>query len=163
MTLFDYTVIVIVLLSMILGGFRGMVKEVFSLANLILAFWVANRYGGELIVYMDWAESLSPAMRALLGCAAAFFGVLVIGAIIIALLSRIMSAAGLGLADRGMGLVFGVGRGVLIVFILVIAAGFTSLPAEPFWRDAMLAEHFVNALVDGKPHLPEPVAKWILY
>ncbi|MDX1669181.1 MAG: CvpA family protein [Limnobacter sp.] len=163
MTWFDYLVIGIVLLSMILGGFRGMVKEVFSLANLLLAFWVANRYGGDLVVYMDWASELSPAMKALLGCATAFFGVLVVGAILIALLSRILSAAGLGLADRGMGLVFGVGRGLAIVFILVIAAGFTSLPSKPFWQEAALSEHFVQFLVQSKPHLPEVVAKWILY
>ena len=55
MTLFDYVVIAIVVLSVILGLFRGMVKEVLSLANWVLAFWIANRYGAELAVYMDWA------------------------------------------------------------------------------------------------------------
>ena len=163
MTLFDYLAIAIVFLSMVLGGFRGMVKEVFSLANLILAFWVANRFGGDLVVYMDWAEGLSPAMKALLGCAVACLGVLVVGGIVIALLSRIMTAAGLGFADRGMGLAFGIGRGVLIVLILVTAAGFTSLPSKPFWREAALSPIAVDAIVELKPHLPETVAKWVRY
>ncbi|WP_420010323.1 CvpA family protein, partial [Vibrio parahaemolyticus] len=43
MTIFDYIVIAVVVLSVILGLFRGMVKEVLSLANWVLAFWVANR------------------------------------------------------------------------------------------------------------------------
>ena len=73
MTIFDYIVIAIVVLSVVLGMFRGMVREVLSLANWVLAFWIANRYGADLAVYMDWAESLSPSMKALIGCAAAFF------------------------------------------------------------------------------------------
>lgn len=163
MTIFDYVAITIVVLSMILGGFRGMVKEVLSLVNLVLAFWVANQYGGELVVYMEWADGLSPAMKALVGCAAAFFGMILTGAIVIGLLGRIVSAAGLGFADRGLGLAFGVGRGVLIVLILVTAAGFTSLPSKPFWREATLSPYAVDAIKQLKPHLPESVAKWVRY
>lgn len=59
MTIFDYVVIAVVVLSVILGLFRGMVKEVLSLANWVLAFWVANRYGADLAVYMDWADRKS--------------------------------------------------------------------------------------------------------
>ena len=50
MTLFDYIVIAVLVLSVILGTFRGMVKEVLSLANWVIAFWVANRYGSEMAV-----------------------------------------------------------------------------------------------------------------
>ena len=83
MTIFDYIVIAVVVLSVILGVFRGMVKEVLSLANWVLAFWVANRYGADLAVYMDWAESLTPPMKALIGCAVAFFATMIVGGIFI--------------------------------------------------------------------------------
>lgn len=163
MTLFDYVVIAIVVLSVILGLFRGMVKEVLSLANWVLAFWIANRYGAELAVYMDWAESLTPPMKALIGCAAAFFASMIVGAILISLLGKIVAAAGLGFADRGLGGTFGFARGLFIVLVLVTAAGFTSLPEQPFWQDATLSPLTMDAMREIKPHLPESVAKWVRY
>lgn len=162
-TLFDYLVVAIVGLSLVLGLFRGMVKEVLSLVNWAVAFYVANNYGDQLIVYLDWTETLSPAMKALVGCAAAFFASMIVGAIIIGLLGRIVSAAGLGFMDRGLGGVFGLGRGVIVVLTLVTAAGFTSLPKQPFWRDAVLSPYAMDAMREIKPHLPESVAKWVRY
>lgn len=163
LTLFDYLVMAVVGLSFLLGLFRGMVKEVLSLVNWALAFYVANNYGDQLIVYLDWTETLSPAMKALVGCAAAFLASMIMGAVIIGLLGRIISAAGLGFMDRGLGGVFGLGRGVVIVLTLVTAAGFTSLPKQPFWRDAVLSPYAVDAMREIKPHLPESVAKWVRY
>lgn len=163
MTIFDYVVIAIVVLSVILGMFRGMVKEVLSLANLVIAFWLANKYGADLVVYMDWAESLNPPMKALLACAVAFFASLLIGTILISLLGKIVAAAGLGFADRGLGGLFGLARGLFIVLVLVTGAGFTSLPEQPFWRNAMLSPLAVDAMREIKPHLPQSVAKWVRY
>jgi len=162
-TLFDYIVIAVLVLSVVLGMFRGMVKEVLSLANWVIAFWVANRYGAEMAVYMDWAESLTPPMKALIGCAAAFFATMIVGAILISVLGKIGAAAGLSFADRGLGGVFGFGRGLFIVLVLVTAAGFTSLPEQPFWRDATFSPLAVDAMREIKPHLPETVAKWVRY
>ncbi|WP_288106180.1 CvpA family protein [Limnobacter sp.] len=163
MTVFDYIAIAIVGLSVVLGLFRGMLKEVLSLANWIVAFWLANHYGDRLVVYLDWAEGLSPAMKALVGCAGTFFAAMIVGAILIGLLGRIVSAAGLGFADRGLGGMFGAARGCFIVLVLVTAAGFTSLPKMPFWTQAKLSPVAVDVIKEVKPHLPETVAKWVRY
>lgn len=163
LTLFDYIVLAVVLLSVVLGLMRGMVKEVLSLSNWVVAFWVANRFGAQLSVHMDWADGLSEPMRALLGCAAAFVASMVVGAVLIALIGRIVSAAGLGFADRGLGAVFGAARGFFIVMVLLTGAGFTNLPKQPFWREARLAPHAEDAMRAVKPHLPEAVAKWVRY
>ena len=160
-TLFDYAVVSIVFLSIVLGVFRGMVQEVLSLANWMIAFWVANRYGSQLAVHMDWAESLTPPMKALIGCAVVFFAAMILGSILIGLLARIVAAAGLGFADRTMGAVFGFARGVLIVLVLVTAAGFTSIPSNPVWRNAVLSPLAERAMRELKPHLPESVANWV--
>ncbi len=163
MTIFDYVAIAVVVLSVILGVFRGMVKEVLSLANWVIAFWLANRYGANLAVYMDWAASLSDAAKALVGCAVAFFSAMLIGAILISLLCKIVAATGLGFADRGLGGAFGFARGLFIVLVLMIGAGFTSLPEQPFWKNAMLSPLAQDAMQKIKPHLPENVGKWVNY
>lgn len=162
-TLFDWIVVAVVVLSLVLGLFRGMVKEVLSLANWVLAFWLANRYGAGMAAHMNWAEGLTDPMKALLGCAVTFFAAMVVGTILISLLGKIVAAAGLGFADRGLGAVFGLARGVFIVFVLIIGAGFTALPKQQFWREATLSPFAEDAVRSIKPHLPESVAKWVRY
>lgn len=163
MTIFDYVVIAIVGLSIVLGLFRGMVKEILSLANWVIAFWLANRYGSSLVVYLDFAEGLSEPIKALLGCAGTFLASMIVGSILIGLLGRVVSAAGLSFADRGLGGVFGAARGCFVVLVLVTAAGFTSLPTKPFWQNAMLWPYTIDVMQKIKPHLPESVSKWVRY
>ncbi len=163
MTLFDYVVIGIFVLSVALSVIRGLVKEILSLANWITAFYVANHYGPALIVYVPAVEGLSEPMKMLAGCAAAFVGSMVVGGIFTWLIGKIISAAGLSFADRGLGGAFGAARGVVIVLTLVTAAGLTSLPKQDFWRHAMLSPFAENAVRTVKPHLPDELAKWVRY
>lgn len=163
MTEFDYIVIAIVALSVVLSVLRGLVKEVLSLVNWAAAFYLANRYAGDVMVYLSWAEQLSAPMQALVGCVSVFVLVLLLGAVLIGLLTRLILAAGLGFFDRGLGALFGVARGLLIVVILVTAAGLTSLPQKAFWREAMLSGYAQDAVRLLKPHLPPHVVEWVKY
>ena len=45
MTVFDYTVLLIVGLSILLSVMRGAVREILALASWVAAFLVANTYG----------------------------------------------------------------------------------------------------------------------
>ena len=163
MTLFDYVVIGIVLLSVALSVLRGLVKEVLSLVNWAAAFYVTNHYGPELVVYLPSIEGLSEPMKMLAGCAAAFMASMVLGSIFIWLITKIITAAGLSFADRGLGGAFGAARGIVIVLTLVTAAGLTSLPQQEFWRNALLSPIAENTVRTIKPHLPESLAKWVRY
>lgn len=165
-TLFDHLVLAIVLLSILLGTLRGMVKEVLSLLNWVLAFWVANRFGAVFAVNLGGIielEALNEPMRMLLGCSIAFFATMLVGSILTALLGRVITAAGLGFADRALGAVFGLARGFFIVFVLVVGAGFTRLPQQPFWRDAVLSPLSEEAVRSAKPYLPHNIEKWVRY
>jgi membrane protein required for colicin V production len=79
------------------------------------------------------------------------------------LLAKVFRLAGLGLADRTLGGVFGFARGALISLIVVLAAGLTSLPREPFWREATLSGPLETAVVALKPYLPAPLAARVRY
>lgn len=163
---FDYVVLAIVLLSVLLGMLRGMVKEVLSLVNWVIAFWLANRYGfvvAENLGGLIETESLNDSMRMLLGCSITFLAAMLTGGIVTSLLGKVVTAAGLGFSDRTLGAIFGLGRGLFIVFVVVIGAGFTALPQQPFWRDAVLAPFVEDAVRNVKPYLPQHVAKWVRY
>ena len=58
---------------------------------------------------------------------------------------------------------FGLVRGVVIVLFLVVLAGFSALPQQPFWRHAMLAPLAERSVRAIKPYLPHTWARYVRY
>jgi len=159
---FDFVVLAILAASMIVSMMRGLVREVLSLAAFAAAFVGAIWWG-------PWVhEALAPYIEtALLRMAVAYFGVfagvlLIVGTINLALGSLIKST-GLAPADRGLGALFGLARGLLIILVLVVAAGYTPLPMQTWWRQAMLSPLSEQAAIGLKQQLPAEVGQWIPY
>jgi membrane protein required for colicin V production len=59
-----------------------------------------------------------------------------------------------------LGVVFGVARGAVIVGILVLLAGLTPLPSDPWWRESMLVPHFERFALEIRGLLPAEVAQY---
>jgi membrane protein required for colicin V production len=78
-------------------------------------------------------------------------------------LAALLSKTGLTPADHGLGALFGLVRGVLFVLILVILAGYTPLPEEPWWRNAMFSKQVVGVVQQIKLRLPPPANDWLPY
>ena len=162
MAVFDYAVIAIVALSLVLGLWRGVVSELIALAAWVLAFMAALEFGaltGQLL----FAGIADPAIRALAGCALVFVGVLVIMSLLRLAVHSMVKALGLSLSDRLLGMFFGLARGVLVVMALVAAGGLTSAPQQPWWKQATLAQPLETAVLVAKPWLPDDLAKRIRF
>ncbi len=162
MAVFDYAVIGIVALSLVLGLWRGVVSELIALAAWVLAFMAALEFGaltGQLL----FAGIADPAIRALAGCALVFVGVLVIMSLLRLAVHGMVKALGLSLSDRLLGMFFGLARGVLVVMALVAAGGLTSAPQHPWWKQATLAQPLETAVLVAKPWLPDDLAKRIRF
>ena len=56
MTWLDYAVIGVLLVSMVLSAFRGVVREIFSLGGLIIALLAANLFAGPLSIHLPQAH-----------------------------------------------------------------------------------------------------------
>ncbi len=162
MTWFDYTVIAIVALSALLGWWRGLVYEVLSLLCWVAAAIVARLFAAKVAPYMPAALG-AEAVRTAVAFAALFIGILIIGGIVAWLLSKLVKWVGLGWMDVLLGGLFGVLRGVLMVLALVLLAGLTGLPKEPFWRNAALSKPLENVALAAKGWLPESVAQRVHY
>jgi len=78
-------------------------------------------------------------------------------------LSSAVRASGLAPADRALGLLFGVVRGLLVVLVIVLLAGLTPLPRERFWRDAFLSGPFESVALALRPHLPARLGQHLKY
>ena len=161
MTWFDYAVFAIVGLSMLLAVFRGVVREIVALAGWAAALILSGLFAQQLAQWLPAA--ISPMMRAVIAYVVIFLGVLLLSGLAGLLLAKLFRAAGLGFTDRAVGALFGLVRGALIVFVAVMLVGLTSLPREPFWREAVLSGPLETAVLAAKPALPKDLAQRIRY
>jgi len=162
MAVFDYAVIGIVALSLVLGLWRGVVSELIALAAWVLAFMAALEFGTRSGQFL-FAGIADPAIRTLAGCALVFVGVLVAMSLLRLAVHSMVKALGLSLSDRLLGMFFGLARGVLVVMALVAAGGLTSAPQQPWWKQATLAQPLETAVLVAKPWLPDDLAKRIRF
>ena len=162
MTAFDYAVLGVVAASAALGFWRGAVSEVLALVAWVAAFVAARTWAGAVGASFDGMVA-EPVLRYAAGFLIVLIGMLVLFAAGRLLLSAMLRAAGLGLADRILGASFGVARGLLIVLAAVLVAGMTALPKSQWWRDARLAPPLETAVIAAKPWLPEQMGKRIHY
>ena len=161
MTWFDYAVFAIVGLSVLLAVLRGVVREIAALAGWVAALILSGLFAQQLAQWLPAA--LSPMLRAVIAYLVIFLGVLLLSGLAGVLLAKLFRAAGLGFTDRAVGALFGLARGVLIVFVAVMLAGLTSLPREPFWREAALSGPIETAVLAARPALPKDLAQRIRY
>src|SRR5215471_6495964 len=127
MTVFDYVVLAIVALSILISVVRGLVREVLALAAWAVGFIVASLFAADVAALLA-PQVPDERVRLLLAFAGLFLAALLVMSLLALLVSRLMKGAGLGLEDRVLGGVFGLARGVLVVTVLVLGAGLTALP-----------------------------------
>ena len=162
MTAFDYAVLTVLLASVLLGLWRGVVSEILALAAWVVAFLVARTEASTVAGWLT-AQIPDPGMRLAAAYVLVFVGVLLVFAIARMLVSLMLKAVGLGVLDRLLGAAFGVLRGILVVLLAVLVAGMTPLPKADWWRDAVLAPPLETAVIAAKPWLPPEAAKRIRF
>jgi membrane protein required for colicin V production len=79
------------------------------------------------------------------------------------LASKLVKSAGLAWEDRAFGGAFGLARGLLMMIILVLLAGLTSLPRQAAWRNALMAGPFETVAKRIKTWLPADLSQRIKY
>jgi membrane protein required for colicin V production len=158
----DVVILALIALSAILSLFRGFVREAVALTTWLVALWVAMAF------YEDLATILSqwipvPSAQKITAFAVLFICVLLVGAIINFLAGRLVDKTGLTGTDKMLGIVFGVARGGVIVAILVLLAGLTPLPQDPWWQDSQLLGYFQEVALWLRNYLPSEIADNINY
>ncbi len=158
----DSALLGVLVLSVAWGVWRGLVREVIALAGWVIAFLAANLLAGPL------GERLPESMaRTELRVLAAFVGIFFVSLIAASLagllLSKIVHAAGLGPADRGLGGVFGLARAALLVVAFGLVAGLTPLPQRSLWKDSASAPYLERICTALKPWLPPALSERLRY
>ena len=154
MTSFDYAVIAIILLSALVGWWRGFMYELFSLIGWVAAYIVARTFSAQALPYVPLAVG-EQNIRSAVAFAALFIATLIVAALFAWLLARLAKFAGLSGMDGKFGAIFGMLRGGLVVIALVWLGGLTDLPQLPFWRNALSSKPLQEAALYAKDYLPE--------
>ncbi|MGD8346826.1 MAG: CvpA family protein [Lysobacterales bacterium] len=156
----DYAIIALIGLSVLVGVFRGFIKEVFSLFVWAAAFLVAYHFSGDVAQLMEQAVTL-PSARLAMGFAGLFIAVLLVGGLINYLLGKLVQSTGLSGTDRLLGGVFGAARGLALVVVLLLVSGFTPIPADPWWKESATIERLMPLVEWSADLLPDNVAEYL--
>ena len=161
-TTFDYVVMAVVFISVIISIWRGLVREVMSVLSWIAAIWLAIRF---TVPFADWlpAAITNQSARYVTAFVVIFVGAVFLLELFGVLLAKLTHAAGLAFIDRLLGAVFGALRGALLAWIFVLIAGLTEMPQQPWWRDSVLAAPLESSVMAARPLLPAEVAKRLKY
>ena len=156
----DWIFVVVLLGSMLLGAWRGLVYEVLSLLGWVVAFMVARTWAQAVAVWLPldgWDMQLRYA---------AAFVLLIVGALfawgVISWLSKqLIEAVGLRPVDRTLGALFGVLRGGLLLLVLALVIQYTPMNKALWWQESTLAPWLTAALNFVLPALPQDWGQYL--
>jgi len=154
----DYAILGTILISILVGALRGFMKEVFALLVWAAAFTIAYLYADNVAALMESRVSL-PSARTAMGFAGLFVVVLMIGGLLNYLLGRLVKSTGLSGTDRLLGGIFGAARGLVLIIVVLLVAGFTPIPADPWWKDSQVIQRLLPVTDWATSFLPESVSK----
>ena len=160
MTTLDWIFATVLLVSLLLGAWRGLVYEVLSLLGWVASFFAAQWFApqvAEMLPLWSTSETLRYAGAFVL----VFITVLIVAALLAALLKKMVDAAGLRPVDRTLGAAFGVLRGMLLLLAATVVVNMTALKSSPVWQESNGAGLLTASLGSLKPLLPEPFAKYL--
>ncbi|RLA20152.1 MAG: CvpA family protein [Gammaproteobacteria bacterium] len=158
----DFAILGLIAISAIIGLFRGFVREAFSLLTWIVAVGVALHFSRDFTVYFDSFISL-PSARVAASFVVLFLVTLILGGFISYLIAELVDKTGLTGTDRLLGLLFGIARGMVVIAVLVVLAGLTPLPEDPWWKESSLIQPFESLAVWLRSHIPDSMAGYLTY
>jgi|TARA_B100001287_G_scaffold170559_1_gene143553 membrane protein required for colicin V production len=151
----DWTIIIVLTTSVVLSVIRGFVKEFLSLSLWIAAFFVSVNY--EYLATPQINEFIGNAdISKIIAYVCVFTVFIFIGGLIIKLISRFVKWSGASGFDRLLGMIFGLTRGFLILFVV-----FLLLPTSAKSNELMTSSKLAPVVVKYAPQIEKFFKKLI--
>jgi membrane protein required for colicin V production len=155
----DLVLLVILLASVALGIWRGLVFEVLSVAGWVCAFFMAQWYADAVAAWLPLQNTAEP-LRYAAGFAVVFVGVAFAAAFLSWLIKKSIEKVGLRPVDRALGAVFGLLRGAVLLLALALVVNMTPWKDSPTWRSAVAADVLDAGLQLLKGAMPDSLAQF---
>jgi len=157
MNIVDIAIIAVLIVSAIISYTRGFFKEALSLAAWITSVWVATQFAPSLSALAEPYISV-PTLRLGAAFLLLFLVTLILFSMANHLVAQLIKKTGFGGTDRAVGVVFGLMRGGVIVVVLVVLAGVTTMPQQPWWQDSHFVGYFQSLAYWLQGNLPDGLA-----
>jgi membrane protein required for colicin V production len=148
MNITDYLVIAAILISAVVGSFRGFLREAIALVTWIIALFIGWHFSDSIAPNLGGLLAGSPvatwAARVILVAL-----ILLLGAGIGVVVAHYLRLSIFNAKDRFLGFVFGVFRGFVLLGVFVILGQVLRLDGEHWWRKSTLlpyGESIANGL-----------------
>lgn len=158
MSWLDWTLLAVLLLSAVIGLWRGLVYEVLSVAVWVGAFLLAQAYAASAGAWLP-LDGYSEPLQVAMGFAAVFLVAAFTGSALAWLVKKLVESVGLRPVDRVLGGAFGLLRGVVILMGVTMVVNMTPLKSQERWRDSPVAAQLSSTLQTIRPMLPEALAR----
>lgn len=161
LTVTDGVLIGVLLFSSIVGAWRGLVHELMSLAGWVAAFvlaqWLADDVAQWLPVWREAAVQVRYALSFVLVFVASMFA----AAVVSWLLGKVIATAGLRPADRSLGAIFGLARGLVVLLVLAVVVHLVGMRSEAWWQESQTTPMLELLLAGIKPVLPQTLQAYL--
>lgn len=154
MAALDWIFAAALLASMLIGAWRGLVFEVLSLLGWVASFFMAQWFAEDMAVWLPMGDS-SESLRYAAGFAVVFIGSVFAFGFLSWLAKKLVEAIGLRPADRALGAMFGILRGIVLLLAVAVVAGLTPLHEAHWWQESRGAPVLADMLKGLKPALPD--------
>ena len=147
-------------LSLFIGAWRGLVYEVLSLVNWVLAFVLAQWAAPSIVQFLP-TRGASDMVRYGFGFFFAFILCLLAGSFLVFLTKKVVYVSGMGLVDRLLGLAFGSLRAMLILLSATMVLRVTPLANSDWWLQAYSPRIAQSVLAGLKPWFPQALRPYL--
>ncbi|MBL0917512.1 MAG: CvpA family protein [Hydrogenophaga sp.] len=160
MLLTDWVLLALLVLSVLLGLWRGLMFEVLSVAGWVVAFFVAQAWADDVVPWLP-IDRVAPPLQLAIGFALVFIVIAFVGGLVAWLVQKFVASAGLRPVDRVLGGAFGLVRGAIILLAITLVITITQMQTARWWSESPTAGVLSHTLHSVKPLLPDPLARHI--
>jgi len=158
----DFVFLGIVLLSVIISLFRGLIREVLSLFIWLAAFWVAYNFVDVGASSLEkWIDL--PSARHLIAFVGLFISALIVGGMVNFIVGKLISKTGLSGTDRFFGMFFGALRGIIVIVSITFFIKATPFSEDPWWKESQLAPRFSKISEWARLKMPEEFSQYFSF
>lgn len=157
----DGVLLGVLLLSMLVGCWRGLVYEVLSLAAWAAAFVVAQWLAPDVVPWLPWIQTVPAAVQHAVAFTLIFVLTVFAGGLVSWLVKKWVAAVGLRPVDRTLGGIFGLARGVVLLLALTLVLQMTGMTRDAWWASSQGAGGLELLLKGLKPLLPASFMRYL--
>ncbi|MBK5205655.1 MAG: CvpA family protein [Polaromonas sp.] len=158
MVVLDWILLAVLLISLVVGAWRGLVYEVLSVLGWAASFYVAQWAAPQVATLLP-LQSASEPVRYAAAFVLIFIAAVFAAGLLAFLLKKLVEAMGLRPVDRTLGAAFGLMRGLILLLAATVVISMTALRSSNWWLESQGGVVLTATLKGLKPVLPAQFAK----